>query len=158
MRKLIHSFELHSNESGCRKSGRLGLEQVIINLYENTIGGNKSLYKLFYKLCRRILLNPACTADGSCVCWEETWINFSQGWWFSSHNLFSELTLNLSTFSQLRLGVFKIDVSSFFLFPVLFIGKHLCLSIYLPVCLTAYICVTYILYRGTKQGNLKQAK
>ena len=28
MRKLIHSFELHSNEGACRKSGRLGLEQV----------------------------------------------------------------------------------------------------------------------------------
>ena len=26
--KIIHSFEVHSNESACRKSGRLGLEQV----------------------------------------------------------------------------------------------------------------------------------
>ena len=25
----MHSFEVHSNESTCRKSGRLGLEQVI---------------------------------------------------------------------------------------------------------------------------------
>ena len=25
----MHSFEVHSNESACRKSGRLGLEQVI---------------------------------------------------------------------------------------------------------------------------------
>ena len=25
---LMYSFELHSNESACRKSGRLGLEQV----------------------------------------------------------------------------------------------------------------------------------
>ena len=24
----MHSFEVHSNESACRKSGRLGLEQV----------------------------------------------------------------------------------------------------------------------------------
>ena len=29
MRKVPHSFEVHSNESACRKSGRLGLEQVI---------------------------------------------------------------------------------------------------------------------------------
>ena len=28
MRKIMHSFEVHSNESACRKSGRLGLEQV----------------------------------------------------------------------------------------------------------------------------------
>ena len=27
--KSMHSFEVHSNESACRKSGRLGLEQVI---------------------------------------------------------------------------------------------------------------------------------
>ena len=28
LRKLVHSFEVHSNESACRKSGNLGLEQV----------------------------------------------------------------------------------------------------------------------------------
>ena len=28
----MHSFEVHSNESACRKSGRLGLEQVIHTL------------------------------------------------------------------------------------------------------------------------------
>ena len=28
LRKLLHNFEVHSNESACRKSGRLGLEQV----------------------------------------------------------------------------------------------------------------------------------
>ena len=27
--KVTHSFEVHSNESACRKSGRLGLEQVL---------------------------------------------------------------------------------------------------------------------------------
>ena len=27
----MHSFEVHSNKSVCRKSGRLGLEQVICN-------------------------------------------------------------------------------------------------------------------------------
>ena len=27
MRKVTHIFEVHSNESACRKSGRLGLEQ-----------------------------------------------------------------------------------------------------------------------------------
>ena len=30
MRKVPHSFEVHSNESACRKKVRLGLEQVII--------------------------------------------------------------------------------------------------------------------------------
>ena len=30
MRKVTHSFEVHSNESASRKSGRLGLEQVIL--------------------------------------------------------------------------------------------------------------------------------
>ena len=29
----MHSFEVHSNESACRKSGRLGLEQVWIKRY-----------------------------------------------------------------------------------------------------------------------------
>ena len=29
----MHSFEVHSNESACRKSGRLGLEQVIRQYY-----------------------------------------------------------------------------------------------------------------------------
>ena len=29
MRKVPHSFEVHSNESACRKKVRLGLEQVI---------------------------------------------------------------------------------------------------------------------------------
>ena len=44
----MHNFELHSNESVCRKSGRLGLEQVkrtysvLQNLY------NK--FNIFYKL------------------------------------------------------------------------------------------------------------
>ena len=27
--KLMHSFEVHSNESACRKSGLIGLEQVV---------------------------------------------------------------------------------------------------------------------------------
>ena len=27
----MNSFEVHSNENACRKSGRLGLEQVIVN-------------------------------------------------------------------------------------------------------------------------------
>ena len=33
MRKLMHSFEVHSDESACRKSGRLGLEQVLSLIY-----------------------------------------------------------------------------------------------------------------------------
>ena len=28
LRKFMHGFEVHSNESACRKSGRLGLDQV----------------------------------------------------------------------------------------------------------------------------------
>ena len=30
LRKKPHSFEVHSNESACRNSGRLGMEQVIM--------------------------------------------------------------------------------------------------------------------------------
>ena len=56
--KLMHNFVVHSNESACRKSGRLGLEQVysiinnigtygILNL-ENPPGIN--LHKLFSNL------------------------------------------------------------------------------------------------------------
>ena len=34
----MHSFEVQSNESACRKSGRLGLEQVIyVIISENLI-------------------------------------------------------------------------------------------------------------------------
>ena len=33
MRRVIKSFEVHSNESACRKSGRLGLEQVLLHRY-----------------------------------------------------------------------------------------------------------------------------
>ena len=29
----MHSFEVHSNESACRKKVRLGLEQVITNFW-----------------------------------------------------------------------------------------------------------------------------
>ena len=29
----MHSFEVHSNESACRKSGRLGLDQVIYHYF-----------------------------------------------------------------------------------------------------------------------------
>ena len=32
MRKVTHSFEVHSNESACRKSERLGLEQVTYSM------------------------------------------------------------------------------------------------------------------------------
>ena len=34
----MHSFEVHSNESACRKSGRLGLEQVIDNVMKSFKG------------------------------------------------------------------------------------------------------------------------
>ena len=36
----MHSFEVHSNESACRKSGRLGLEQVMMAI--GTTKGNNS--------------------------------------------------------------------------------------------------------------------
>ena len=32
----MHSFELHSNESACRKKGRLGLEQVMYKNYDKS--------------------------------------------------------------------------------------------------------------------------
>ena len=34
LRKVPHRFEVHSNESACRKSGRLGLEQVMNKMNE----------------------------------------------------------------------------------------------------------------------------
>ena len=37
MRKLMHSFEVHSNESACRKSGRLGLDQVSGNFLSTIV-------------------------------------------------------------------------------------------------------------------------
>ena len=33
LRKITHSFEVHSNESACRKIGRLGPEQVTYVMY-----------------------------------------------------------------------------------------------------------------------------
>ena len=47
----MHSFEVHSNESACRKSGRLGLEQVklrtlivtLVTLFTNSNGTNNKL-------------------------------------------------------------------------------------------------------------------
>ena len=47
----MHSFEVHSNESACRKSGRLGLEQVYTIIFGllYIVGGFVHLYstKLF---------------------------------------------------------------------------------------------------------------
>ena len=37
----MHSFEVHSNESACRKSGRLGLEQVTRASEEGKTYSNK---------------------------------------------------------------------------------------------------------------------
>ena len=36
MIKVTHSFEVHSNDSACRKSGRLGLEQIICYMQVDT--------------------------------------------------------------------------------------------------------------------------
>ena len=47
MRKVTHIFEVHLNESACRKGGRLGLEQVLNQPFvsRTTIrkGGNDKL-------------------------------------------------------------------------------------------------------------------
>ena len=37
LRNIMHSFEVHSNESKCRKGERLGLEQVFSGLPSSTI-------------------------------------------------------------------------------------------------------------------------
>ena len=37
----MHTFEVHSNESACIKSGRLGLEQVIMGWFEITQYDNR---------------------------------------------------------------------------------------------------------------------
>ena len=43
LKKVMHSFEVHSNESACTKSGRLGLEQVFTNV-------SKHLFKIRTRL------------------------------------------------------------------------------------------------------------
>ena len=47
----MHSFEVHSNESACRKIGRLGLEQVLYVLVLMEIGlqCHKIILLFFYK-------------------------------------------------------------------------------------------------------------
>ena len=49
MRKLLHSFKVHSDESACRKSGSLGLEQVVIKhdlkLVQNNVTDSIELAK-----------------------------------------------------------------------------------------------------------------
>ena len=41
----MHSFEVHSNESACRKSGRLGLEQIIKHTNYQQYIEEKMLYQ-----------------------------------------------------------------------------------------------------------------
>ena len=48
--KIMHSFEVHSNENACRKSGCLGLDQFLRGI---------------------IQVNPSCTTDGNCMRVEE---------------------------------------------------------------------------------------
>ena len=43
----MNSFEVHSNESACIKSGSLGMEQVIIFLYQKHKFYNACRYKNF---------------------------------------------------------------------------------------------------------------
>ena len=41
----MHNFVVHSNESGCRKNGRLGLEQVLNDaLNKHLVGDNKKAF------------------------------------------------------------------------------------------------------------------
>ena len=44
LRKLMHSFEVHSNESVCRKSGRLGLKHIkgYVLATVKVVGGNRT--------------------------------------------------------------------------------------------------------------------
>ena len=55
----MHSFEVHSNESACRKSGRLGLEQVLtvptqvqfliyFSLFDIYAAGDFSIFNLMF--------------------------------------------------------------------------------------------------------------
>ena len=49
LRKLIHNFVVHSNESECRKSGRLGMEQVNWYLVNTNISFPRKSYVMnFY--------------------------------------------------------------------------------------------------------------
>ena len=49
----MHSFEAHSNESTCRKSGRLGLEQVPYDHFSIDIFYTAKVMKLV--ACTKIL-------------------------------------------------------------------------------------------------------
>ena len=58
----MHSFEVHSNESACRKKVRLGLEQVIRQIQSEWKGGlkamqsmEKGLHKVFLTVVKNIL-------------------------------------------------------------------------------------------------------
>ena len=39
----MHDFVVHSDESACRKSGRLGMDQVISNMHVSVNCDNRSL-------------------------------------------------------------------------------------------------------------------
>ena len=47
----MHSFEVHSNESACRKSGRLGLEQVYSGFLTQEIHHDKDVLHWCNHLC-----------------------------------------------------------------------------------------------------------
>ena len=55
----MRSFEVHSNESACRKSGRLGLEQVSVMLLLRLIPArfyevsHSIIVRVFHKLVKR---------------------------------------------------------------------------------------------------------
>ena len=53
LRTVPHSFEVHSNESACRKSGRLGLEQV--DVMKGIYGNNFILQFMVDHYCENYL-------------------------------------------------------------------------------------------------------
>ena len=56
----MHSFEVHSNESACRKSGRLGLEQVLILIVYHLRLTQKTWARDLYKYVpSRVDVRPA---------------------------------------------------------------------------------------------------
>ena len=54
----MHSFEVHSNESACRKNVRLGLEQVIYGGYSSFLNEMLSFALLQFDHKMLILFTP----------------------------------------------------------------------------------------------------
>ena len=68
----MHSFELQSNESACRNSGRLGLEQVIGYMIHPNVHMNKA-FREQVKVCLKNTFGTSNTAHiGNMVLKENT--------------------------------------------------------------------------------------